>query len=101
MHLAAKWSLSSPKPSTICSNQSKMISYINLWDLIYLMIRDVRVSIFASSVEKCFSAGADLKERAEMSVEEAEAFVDRLRSTFDLISVHTRERYKTISHRIG
>lgn len=60
MPLAAKWSLSSPKPSIICSNQSKMISSMDIQDLFYL-IRDVRVSIFASSVDKCFSAGADLK----------------------------------------
>jgi methylglutaconyl-CoA hydratase len=41
-----------------------------------------RVIILRSAVDKCFSAGADLKERAEMKEEEVAPFVDRLRSTF-------------------
>lgn len=36
-------------------------------------------------MKKCFSAGADLKERAQMSPEEVEPFVDCLRSTFGRI----------------
>jgi methylglutaconyl-CoA hydratase len=42
----------------------------------------VRVVLLHSLVPGVFCAGADLKERAAMSAEEAEAFVDRLRSTF-------------------
>lgn len=42
----------------------------------------VRVLLLHSLVPGVFCAGADLKERAGMSMEEAEAFVDRLRSTF-------------------
>ena len=41
-----------------------------------------RVLILSSTVPGVFSAGADLKERKEMSPEEASAFVTLLRSTF-------------------
>lgn len=46
---------------------------------------DARVVVVRSLVDKCFSAGADLKERAEMPQEEVAAFVDRLRDTFGKI----------------
>ena len=42
-----------------------------------------RCVILTSNSSKVFSAGADLKERAEMSMEEASSFVSTLRSTFD------------------
>lgn len=42
----------------------------------------VRVVVLHSLVEGVFCAGADLKERAGMSPEEAEAFVKRLRAAF-------------------
>eukprot|EP00761_Pharyngomonas_kirbyi_P012827 gb/GECH01012854.1/.p1 GENE.gb/GECH01012854.1/~~gb/GECH01012854.1/.p1 ORF type:complete len:308 (+),score=87.41 gb/GECH01012854.1/:1-924(+) len=41
-----------------------------------------RVLLLHSTVPKTFCAGADLKERATMSSEEAESFVNSLRSTF-------------------
>lgn len=41
-----------------------------------------RVVVLHSLVPGVFCAGADLKERAGMTAEEAEAFVDRLRATF-------------------
>ena len=41
---------------------------------------DVRAVVIASAVDRVFCAGADLKERKEMSPEEARAFVDSLRS---------------------
>ncbi|KAG5492460.1 hypothetical protein JKF63_01038 [Porcisia hertigi] len=43
----------------------------------------VRCLIVSSAVPKVFCAGADLKERKEMSVEESRAFVQRLRQTFN------------------
>lgn len=45
----------------------------------------VRCVILHSSVDGVFCAGADLKERKEMSQEEARAFVDQLRATFSEI----------------
>jgi methylglutaconyl-CoA hydratase len=42
----------------------------------------VRCVVLHSAVERVFCAGADLKERKEMSGEEARAFVDSLRATF-------------------
>jgi methylglutaconyl-CoA hydratase len=45
----------------------------------------VRAVIVQSTVPKVFCAGADLKERKGMSQEEARAFVDSLRMTFDLL----------------
>lgn len=44
-----------------------------------------QVVILRSRVERCFSAGADLKERAEMAPEEVGPFVDSLRNTFGMI----------------
>jgi methylglutaconyl-CoA hydratase len=44
-----------------------------------------RVVIVHSLVPGVFCAGADLKERAAMTAEEAEAFVKRLRSTFSAL----------------
>ncbi|GET92552.1 enoyl-coA hydratase/isomerase family protein, conserved [Leishmania tarentolae] len=43
----------------------------------------VRCLIVSSEVPKVFCAGADLKERKEMSVVESRAFVQRLRQTFN------------------
>ncbi|CBZ30594.1 enoyl-CoA hydratase/isomerase family protein,conserved [Leishmania mexicana MHOM/GT/2001/U1103] len=43
----------------------------------------VRCLIVSSAVPKVFCAGADLKERKEMSVAESRAFVQRLRQTFN------------------
>ena len=43
---------------------------------------DVRCVILHSEVDRVFCAGADLKERKEMSVSEAESFVQSLRDTF-------------------
>lgn len=45
----------------------------------------VRCLLLESRVPGVFCAGADLKERKEMSVEAARAFVDKLRSTFTLL----------------
>lgn len=45
----------------------------------------VQVVVLRSRVERCFSAGADLKERAEMNAEEVGPFVDNLRSVFGMI----------------
>jgi methylglutaconyl-CoA hydratase len=45
----------------------------------------VRAVIVQSTVPKVFCAGADLKERKGMSQDEARAFVDSLRMTFDLL----------------
>lgn len=42
---------------------------------------EVRAVVLTSLVDRVFCAGADLKERKEMSPEEARAFVDSLRST--------------------
>lgn len=42
----------------------------------------VRCVVLTSSVDGVFCAGADLKERKEMSPDEARAFVDQLRQTF-------------------
>jgi methylglutaconyl-CoA hydratase len=44
-----------------------------------------RVLVLRSTVERCFSAGADLKERATMPQEEVAGFVDKLRSTFTML----------------
>jgi methylglutaconyl-CoA hydratase len=46
---------------------------------------DAKVLIIRSTVENIFCAGADLKERAEMSNEEVGNFVHKLRHTFNLI----------------
>ncbi|CAG9582388.1 enoyl-CoA hydratase/isomerase family protein,conserved [Leishmania major strain Friedlin] len=43
----------------------------------------VRCLVVSSAVPKVFCAGADLKERKEMSVAESRAFVQRLRQTFN------------------
>ncbi|KAG5466628.1 hypothetical protein LSCM1_00793 [Leishmania martiniquensis] len=45
----------------------------------------VRCLIVSSAVPNVFCAGADLKERKEMSIEESRAFVQRLRQTFDAL----------------
>jgi methylglutaconyl-CoA hydratase len=45
-----------------------------------------RCLVITSSVPNVFSAGADLKERATMTIEEAEEFVSDLRMTIDRIS---------------
>eukprot|EP00758_Cryptobia_borreli_P002274 Tbor_TRINITY_DN2909_c0_g1::TRINITY_DN2909_c0_g1_i1::g.1076::m.1076/K05607/AUH; methylglutaconyl-CoA hydratase len=44
----------------------------------------VRAIVLSSSVEGVFCAGADLKERKDMSPDEARLFVDRIRLTFSL-----------------
>lgn len=46
----------------------------------------LRCLIITSSSPKVFSAGADLKERAIMTIEEAELFVNDLRMTFDRLA---------------
>ena len=46
----------------------------------------VKCVILTSQSEKVFSAGADLKERSKMTVEEASLFVSSLRATFDDLS---------------
>ena len=46
---------------------------------------NLRVLLFRSNTDNCFSSGADLKERAVMSSSETEAFVDTLRDTFQQI----------------
>ena len=48
--------------------------------------KDTRCVVVTSSFPKVFSAGADLKERATMSMEEAAAFVTRLRNTMQRLS---------------
>ncbi|CAN1333709.1 Probable enoyl-CoA hydratase 2, mitochondrial, partial [Linum perenne] len=53
---------------------------------------EANVVMISSSVPKAFCAGADLKERKEMTASEVQFFVHTLRSTFELI-----ERY----HRAG
>ena len=45
-----------------------------------------RCLVVTSFSDRVFSAGADLKERAKMTVPEAEAFVSRLRMTMDRVS---------------
>lgn len=45
----------------------------------------VRVVVLRSLVDGCFSAGADLKERAGMGEGEVTAFVDTLRDTFSML----------------
>lgn len=45
-----------------------------------------RCVVITSSSDKVFSAGADLKERREMSIEQAEAFVTLLRTTMQRAS---------------
>lgn len=47
---------------------------------------DTRVVIFNSSHPKIFCAGADLKERLDMSENDIRLFVSRLRNTFHLVS---------------
>lgn len=47
---------------------------------------ETRCIVVTSSSPKVFSAGADLKERATMSLEEASAFVTRLRNTMQRLS---------------
>ena len=47
--------------------------------------RSTRVVVIHSLVPGVFCAGADLKERAGMTPEEASAFVDRLRATFTAV----------------
>lgn len=46
---------------------------------------NVRVMILTSALCDVFCAGADLKERKEMSPDEARQFVDKLRSTFTAV----------------
>ncbi|GJP43191.1 hypothetical protein CLOM_g2689 [Closterium sp. NIES-68] len=46
---------------------------------------DVRAVIIRSAVEGVFCAGADLKERKSMTMEEAEAFVSSLRGAFSAL----------------
>jgi len=46
----------------------------------------LRCLIITSSSPKVFSAGADLKERATMTMDEAELFVNDLRMTFDRLA---------------
>ncbi|KAI9729009.1 MAG: hypothetical protein M1828_000094 [Chrysothrix sp. TS-e1954] len=45
-----------------------------------------RALVLASESEKAFCAGANLKERASMTIEEANAFLTKLRKTFTRIS---------------
>lgn len=45
-----------------------------------------RCVVVTSCSQKVFSAGADLKERANMTMEEASDFVTRLRNTFERLS---------------
>lgn len=46
---------------------------------------EVRAMILTSSLADVFCAGADLKERKEMSADESRQFVDKLRSTFSAV----------------
>lgn len=46
----------------------------------------MRAVVFTSGVPKVFCAGADLKERAAMSLNEAEDFVCRLRKLMDSVA---------------
>ncbi|CAI0417785.1 unnamed protein product [Linum tenue] len=48
---------------------------------------DANVVMISSSVPKAFCAGADLKERKEMTASEVQFFVNSLRSTFALLEV--------------
>ncbi|CAN1333708.1 Probable enoyl-CoA hydratase 2, mitochondrial [Linum perenne] len=48
---------------------------------------EANVVMISSSVPKAFCAGADLKERKEMTASEVQFFVHTLRSTFELIEV--------------
>ncbi|GKY90893.1 hypothetical protein MPSEU_000062100 [Mayamaea pseudoterrestris] len=45
-----------------------------------------RCLVVTSNSTRVFSAGADLKERSSMSMDEAEAFVTKLRNTFEQLS---------------
>ena len=47
--------------------------------------KEYKVVVLQSLVERCFSAGADLKERAEMRQEDVCGFVDGLRETFSMV----------------
>jgi methylglutaconyl-CoA hydratase len=47
---------------------------------------EIRCVVVTSSSPRVFSAGADLKERATMTMEEAAAFVTRLRNTMQRLS---------------
>ncbi len=48
--------------------------------------KDIRCVVLTSCSDKVFSAGADLKERSEMSKEEAASFVSSLRDCMDSLS---------------
>ncbi|MES2503917.1 MAG: enoyl-CoA hydratase-related protein [Myxococcota bacterium] len=48
--------------------------------------QDLRVLIVTGSGEKAFSAGADLKERASMSVDETRAFLKKINLVFDAVA---------------
>jgi enoyl-CoA hydratase/carnithine racemase len=48
--------------------------------------RSVRCAIVTGAGDKAFSAGADLKERRGMSLDEARAFVRRISQTFDAVA---------------
>jgi methylglutaconyl-CoA hydratase len=48
--------------------------------------KKVRCALLTSSSPTVFSAGADLRERSKMSMEEAAAFVTELRNTLDDIA---------------
>ncbi|MCJ1360115.1 MAG: hypothetical protein MMC33_010118 [Icmadophila ericetorum] len=47
---------------------------------------DTRAVVLASEVDEAFCAGADLKERREMSMEETNQFLSSLRSTLTILS---------------
>lgn len=52
--------------------------------------RQTRVIVLSGAGGRAFCAGADLKERAEMSQDEVDAFVTELRTTFHLLFNHPK-----------
>mmetsp|Transcript_20065 Transcript_20065/g.29118 ORF Transcript_20065/g.29118 Transcript_20065/m.29118 type:complete len:388 (+) Transcript_20065:120-1283(+) len=76
------------RPKAANAMGTKMLMQLN--DALLSLSNDetkVRCVVLTSCSPKVFSAGADLKERRQMTQEEAAAFVTMLRSTFDAMEV--------------
>jgi methylglutaconyl-CoA hydratase len=82
--IISKITLDRPKANAMGSTMLQQLS--ETLDTLEQTDTSTRCVVVTSSLANVFSAGADLKERANMTMEEASVFVTRLRNTMQRLS---------------